>query len=280
LSDLIDKRYLYNGKELKKDFGLNWYDYGARWYDAAVGRWWQVDPAAEKYYSMSPYNYVANNPINYIDPDGKQIKIKRKYGFFRRLFKLKPIIKIKVTGKLINNSATNYSRKDLKAFKKRLVKGIESSYTGESANIKWKTRAKIRTPLYKKGTRLRKKDHAFRIQTPGNIPGAGGRRILGRAPFGENVIHLSSHILTRTPATAGAFAGTGKANGGLGTLERTGPHELGHSGGLRHPAIGTLNGNLMHQTRRSNAGLSINEAQILQMENEYNNGNLNGGQQN
>ena len=64
--------YKYNGKELDTKNGLNWYDYGARQYDAALGCWHMVDPMAEKYYSISPYTYCFNNPMKFIDPDGKQ----------------------------------------------------------------------------------------------------------------------------------------------------------------------------------------------------------------
>ncbi|MCH6202198.1 hypothetical protein MMU07_21655, partial [Aquiflexum sp. LQ15W] len=63
-------RYLYNGKELIEDNGLQYYDYGARMYDPAIGRWGVVDPLAEIAPDKTPYHFVSNNPINRIDPDG------------------------------------------------------------------------------------------------------------------------------------------------------------------------------------------------------------------
>jgi RHS repeat-associated protein len=65
--------YLYNGKEWNNEGGLGWLDYGFRWYDPAVGRFPSVDPLAAKYAAISPYAYVANNPILNVDPDGMEI---------------------------------------------------------------------------------------------------------------------------------------------------------------------------------------------------------------
>ena len=62
--------YKYNGKELDRMHGLDWYDYGARHYDAVLGRWMCVDPLAEKYVSISPYSYCKSSPMNYIDEKG------------------------------------------------------------------------------------------------------------------------------------------------------------------------------------------------------------------
>ncbi len=63
--------YKYNGKELDRTHGLDWYDYGARNYDAFLPIFTSIDPLCEKYYHISPYVYCANNPIMFVDPDGE-----------------------------------------------------------------------------------------------------------------------------------------------------------------------------------------------------------------
>jgi RHS repeat-associated protein len=69
----VNYKYKYNGKELQDELGLNFYDYGARNYDPALGRWMNVDPHSENYYSISPYASFVNNPVFFIDPTGEDI---------------------------------------------------------------------------------------------------------------------------------------------------------------------------------------------------------------
>jgi RHS repeat-associated protein len=72
----VENRYKYAGKEQQnKEFsdgsGLEWYDYGARMYDNQLGRWNQIDPLSEDYDNYSPYHSCANNPVKYVDHDGR-----------------------------------------------------------------------------------------------------------------------------------------------------------------------------------------------------------------
>ena len=63
--------YKYNGKELDLMHGLNTYDYGARQHDPILCRWDRIDPLCEKHYDKTTYMYCANNPVRFLDPDGR-----------------------------------------------------------------------------------------------------------------------------------------------------------------------------------------------------------------
>ena len=59
--------WLFNGQEFQDELGLNWYAYSLRCIDPAVGRWFEQDPYNQFF---SPYEGIADNPVNFIDPTG------------------------------------------------------------------------------------------------------------------------------------------------------------------------------------------------------------------
>ena len=70
----LDHRY--GGKE--KDATLPsfpFYDFEARMYNPAYARFTTMDPLCEKYYSVSPYAYCANDPVNMVDPEGNSPQV-------------------------------------------------------------------------------------------------------------------------------------------------------------------------------------------------------------
>jgi RHS repeat-associated protein len=70
-SSTFSSPYLFNGKELDRETNLSYY--GARYLDMKTSIWLSVDPLAEKYSFIAPYVYVFNNPIKFIDPDGRDV---------------------------------------------------------------------------------------------------------------------------------------------------------------------------------------------------------------
>ncbi|MEA4935443.1 MAG: DUF6443 domain-containing protein [Paludibacter sp.] len=63
--------YKYGGKEFIETHGYDSYDFHARMRMGAVPVFETFDPLAEKRPWESPYCYAGNNPIRFIDPDGR-----------------------------------------------------------------------------------------------------------------------------------------------------------------------------------------------------------------
>ena len=86
--------YLFNAKEFDEETGL--YYYCARYYDPRLSVWISTDPLEEDYPNLSAYCFVANNPIFFIDYDGKSIKgaivavkyVRRAYKIFKKTGRL------------------------------------------------------------------------------------------------------------------------------------------------------------------------------------------------
>jgi RHS repeat-associated protein len=95
--------YLYNKKELQEE--LNEYDYGARFYDPVIARWTSIDPKAELYQGLAAYVYVADSPLKFIDPNGKEIDVVVKKGDQSETLKYK-------NGKLYDQNNKEYKGGD------------------------------------------------------------------------------------------------------------------------------------------------------------------------
>ncbi|MGB0526121.1 MAG: RHS repeat domain-containing protein, partial [Flammeovirgaceae bacterium] len=75
-------RYGFNGMARDEDAAKNHYDFGARLYNPILGKWLAVDPSTTKYPYLSPYASFEDNPIIFIDPDGKDTWIFSVRGEF------------------------------------------------------------------------------------------------------------------------------------------------------------------------------------------------------
>jgi RHS repeat-associated protein len=66
-------RYGFNGKEKDNEIegSGNSYDFGARIYNPRLGKWLSLDPLQKKLPDLTPYNFVADNPLRFTDPDGQ-----------------------------------------------------------------------------------------------------------------------------------------------------------------------------------------------------------------
>ena len=119
--------YKYNGKELDRNDGLDWYDYGARQYAPAIGRWNAVDPSSEKHYNWSPYSYCKNNPVLRVDIDGKDDYTVNSAG---RLFKT--VVEGSTDDRLMS---TRSGVKPITVNDKKILSGMYNMQDGKSGGL-------------------------------------------------------------------------------------------------------------------------------------------------
>ncbi len=104
----------------EKDEETGEYYAGARYYDAEIGRWNGIDRLAEKYPALSPFSYVGDDPLNYLDANGDSIWVDTTGTGARSL--------LYVGGRLVHRDGTRYMGKN--AFALAVLEGLKSLVDG------------------------------------------------------------------------------------------------------------------------------------------------------
>ncbi len=74
--------HTFSAKEKDSETGLSYF--GSRYYSSDLSIWLSVDPMSDKYPSLSPYVYCANNPIKLVDPNGEDWEVNES-GYVRQV---------------------------------------------------------------------------------------------------------------------------------------------------------------------------------------------------
>jgi len=232
-------KYKYNGKELQDELGLNTYDYQWRDYDAAIARFNNIDRFAEKYHSLTPYHFTANNPMFFREIAGDSIftTINKGGGENGR-----DLMTIHVTGKIIDFSKNNV---DMEKALKDITAYMEETYQGEDVEG-YDVNMSFEFSIANSMDDVDKSDHLIVFAEPTKENNDNVSGVVNM--FGGKVAVVDADYFT-------GFYDKYIGNEG----ERTTAHEMGHLFGLRH-----VNNpfNLMSQGRSELRGSNINNSQL------------------
>ena len=247
-----EQPYKYNGKEFERKDGLNWMDYGARHYDAALGRFTTMDPLAEKYYALSPYAYCGNNPINRIDPDGKDWRVQTHYN--RETKKMEYTITVNAV--LYNNSSDQDI--NMKQLSTSITEQMTNIYTISGGDFETKMNFNLRT--VNSLDEIGERDHVIQVvdQSFLDEKKSKGKTLAQSTTYGLNM-EIGTDLAKET---------LNNANG------RSIAHELGHTGGLPHLNDDLKdNNNLMRQgyyvNGNVNSAIQLDHGQIRKIRDNY-----------
>ena len=115
--------YTFSAKEKDSETGLSYF--GSRYYSSDLSIWLSVDPMSDKYPSLSPYTYCADNPVGLVDPNGEEIVITLSMDDNGNR-----IVNISFTATLVNETSQNISVEEMKKYKNDITAGIKKTFGG------------------------------------------------------------------------------------------------------------------------------------------------------
>ncbi len=127
--------YTFSAKEKDPETGLSYF--GSRYYSSDLSIWLSVDPMSDKYPSLSPYVYCADNPVKLVDPNGEEVcdggdpssKRLRRFNDYFDKKKRAPLMKMVEDG--ANNDDLEAAADYLcNKYQKRLLKGYNRAVNG------------------------------------------------------------------------------------------------------------------------------------------------------
>ena len=240
----VPNKFKFQGQEHVDDLGLNWDSFKWRNHQPEIGRFFNVDPLADKYVYNSPYAFSENRVINGRELEGLEW-VQSTSG---------NTVTFTVTLKVANTA--NISPEALKKNMTNISKQIQQSFKGKSEDGKVTYKTKVVVDYESKVDP--EKDFYVDVvpKIEGGSPGSVGH-VNKEGDTQHNRIQVEmpppNHPEDRTDQE----------------IARTGAHETGHTGGLSHPVDGDKDktdivleqNNLMRQSQQT-SGTVINSQQL------------------